>query len=253
MSRLRHSKGVKAGALSGVHRLEVDKPHPFKPEEERKHGGHIGGKGEHSKLGRKRGGTVKKKRDDGGNVTVASKTAQGKPPSEGPFSDDLKRMRDILTQYSMGKKSRAAGPVDSQEGLPVKSRTWYGSPTDDKFDDRLESRARGGHVGHGHHGTDATPDRGMKYGTPVQDTPMTGRDSGYHGKGNIEDSLKDGGKVKWLQHAINPKHKGMEQAAAKKTGQSTHAYMEKHKHDSGKSGARARLGLRLSTMSKHKD
>ena len=29
--------------------------------------------------------------------------------------------------------------------------------------------------------------------------------------------------------------------------------MESHKHDSGKSGARARLGLRLSAMSKHKD
>jgi hypothetical protein len=176
MSRLRHSKGVKAGALSGVHRLEVDKPRPFKPEEERKHGGHIGGKGEHSKLGRKRGGSC---------------------------------------------------------------------------------HAKGGHVGHGHHGTDATPDRGMKYGTPVQDMPMAGTGSGYGGKfalgkGHVEDSLKDGGKVKWIQRAINPKHKGMEQAAAKKTGQSTHAYMEKHKHDAGAAGSRARLGLRLSAMAKHK-
>jgi hypothetical protein len=175
MSRLRHSKGVKAGALSGVHRLEVDKPHPFKPEEERKHGGHIGGKGEHSKLGRKRGGSC---------------------------------------------------------------------------------HAKGGHVGHGHHGTDATPDRGMKYGTPVQDMPMAGTDSGYGGKfalgkGHVEDSLKDGGKVKWIQKAI--RHPGSEGRAAHKAGMSTNSFMEKHKHDSGKSGARARLGLRLSAMSKHKD
>ncbi len=55
---------------------------------------------------------------------------------------------------------------------------------------------------------------------------------------------------KWIQKAI--KHPGAEKAAAKRAGLSTHAYMEKHKHDSGKSGARARLGLRLSGMAKGK-
>jgi len=52
----------------------------------------------------------------------------------------------------------------------------------------------------------------------------------------------------WIQGAI--KHPGAEKRAAKAAGMSTHAYMEKHKHDSGKSGARARLGLTLSKMNK---
>ena len=63
----------------------------------------------------------------------------------------------------------------------------------------------------------------------------------------------DGGKINWIKSAIKPEHKGMEKRAAHKAGESTHEYMESHKHDSGKSGARARLGLRLSAMSKHKD
>lgn len=53
---------------------------------------------------------------------------------------------------------------------------------------------------------------------------------------------------KWIKKAI--KHPGVEKAAAKRAGMSTHAYMEKHKHDSGKAGARARLGLRLSAMAR---
>lgn len=53
-------------------------------------------------------------------------------------------------------------------------------------------------------------------------------------------------KKHWIQGAI--KHPGAEKKAAKRSGMSTHAYMEKHKHDSGKSGARARLGLRLESM-----
>ena len=174
-----------AGALSGVHRKDVaEHPskgvYPFKPDEEKKHGGKIHGHAHHHKLGRKRGGSVKKKTDG----------------------------------------------IVGQDGKPS------------------------------NHGTDSTADRGMKYGTPVQDTPMAGTESGYggkfaHGKGHIEDSLKDGGKVKWIQKAIS--HPGAEKRAAHKAGMSTHAYMEKHKHDSGKSGARARLGLRLSAMAKHKD
>jgi len=172
-----------AGSLSGVHRKQVDKPHPFKPDEEKKHGGKIHGKHEHHKLGRKRGGHVKKK-------------------SDGIIGQD-------------GKSSE--------------------------------------------HGTGDTPDRGLRYSSHTQGVPMADNKSGNRfgfksGKeSRIEDSLKDGGKVKWLQNAINPAHKGMEQRAAKKAGLSTHEFMEKHKHDSGKSGARARLGLRLSAMAKHKD
>ena len=85
---------------------------------------------------------------------------------------------------------------------------------------------------------------------------MSGTESGYggktaFGKGHIEDSLKDGGKVKWIQRMHLKK--GAETAAAHKAGMSTHSYMEKHKHDSGKAGKRARLGLTLSGMHKHKD
>ena len=52
----------------------------------------------------------------------------------------------------------------------------------------------------------------------------------------------------WIAKAI--KKPGVEKAAAKKAGMSTHAYMEKHKHDSGKAGKRARLGLTLSGLKK---
>lgn len=54
----------------------------------------------------------------------------------------------------------------------------------------------------------------------------------------------------WIQGAI--KHPGAEKRAAKRAGMSTHAYMEEHKDSPGKAGARARLGLRLSSMAKHK-
>jgi len=52
----------------------------------------------------------------------------------------------------------------------------------------------------------------------------------------------------WIAKAI--KHPGVEKAAAKRAGMSTHAYMETHKGDSGTAGKRARLGLSLSRMSK---
>ena len=55
-------------------------------------------------------------------------------------------------------------------------------------------------------------------------------------------------KRKWIKGAI--KHPGVEKAAAKRAGESTHEYMEQHKNSPGKAGARARLGLRLSRMAK---
>lgn len=55
-------------------------------------------------------------------------------------------------------------------------------------------------------------------------------------------------KKRWISSAI--RHPGAERNAAKRAGMSTHAYMEKHKGDSGKAGARARLGLRLEAMRK---
>lgn len=53
---------------------------------------------------------------------------------------------------------------------------------------------------------------------------------------------------KWISKAI--KHPGAEKRAAARAGMSTHAYMEKHKHDSGTAGRRAGLGLTLSRMRK---
>jgi hypothetical protein len=52
----------------------------------------------------------------------------------------------------------------------------------------------------------------------------------------------------WIKAAVNPAHKGIEQHAAARAGESTHAYMEAHKADPGAAGARARLGLRLEGM-----
>lgn len=54
----------------------------------------------------------------------------------------------------------------------------------------------------------------------------------------------------WIAGAI--RHPGAEKKAAAAAGESTHAYMEEHKNSPGKAGARARLGLRLSAMSKGK-
>ena len=54
--------------------------------------------------------------------------------------------------------------------------------------------------------------------------------------------------AKWISKAI--KHPGVEKAAAKRAGESTHAYMEAHKDDKGTVGKRARLGLTLSKMRK---
>jgi hypothetical protein len=50
----------------------------------------------------------------------------------------------------------------------------------------------------------------------------------------------------WIKGAI--KHPGIEKRAAKRAGESTHKYMEQHKHSAGKAGERARLGLKLSAM-----
>ena len=46
---------------------------------------------------------------------------------------------------------------------------------------------------------------------------------------------------RWIQSAV--KKPGSLTAAAKKAGMSTQAYAQKHKHDSGKTGARARLAI----------
>lgn len=52
--------------------------------------------------------------------------------------------------------------------------------------------------------------------------------------------------AKWIQRAI--KHPGRMKKAAARAGESTHEYMEKHKHSSGSLGRAARLGLTLSRM-----
>ena len=53
---------------------------------------------------------------------------------------------------------------------------------------------------------------------------------------------------KWIASAI--KHPGRMKRAAAKAGVSTQTYMREHAGDSGSLGAAARLGLRLSRMSK---
>lgn len=53
-------------------------------------------------------------------------------------------------------------------------------------------------------------------------------------------------KKKWIKSAI--KKPGALTASAKKAGESVHAFAEKHKHDSGKTGNRSRLALTLSNM-----
>ena len=54
----------------------------------------------------------------------------------------------------------------------------------------------------------------------------------------------------WIAGAI--KHPGAETKSAKRAGMTTHEYAEKHKHDKGTAGKRARLALTLSKISKKK-
>lgn len=53
-------------------------------------------------------------------------------------------------------------------------------------------------------------------------------------------------KSKWIAGAV--KHPGVETAAAKRAGETTHQYMEQHKNDPGTAGKRARLGLTFEGM-----
>lgn len=90
---------------------------------------------------------------------------------------------------------------------------------------------------------------------PDMDAPKKkrgGKVSKVHGGKPKErlDKRSRGGGEKWIQGAI--KHPGAEKKAAAKAGVSTNEYMEEHKHDSGKAGSRARLGLTLSKMAKNK-
>jgi hypothetical protein len=56
---------------------------------------------------------------------------------------------------------------------------------------------------------------------------------------------------KWIQSAI--KHPGSFTKSAKKAGKSVGAFAEEHKHDSGKTGSRARLAITLRGMSHKKN
>lgn len=57
-------------------------------------------------------------------------------------------------------------------------------------------------------------------------------------------------KKKWIAGAV--KHPGALRKAAKSAGMSTMEYASKHAHDSGKTGARARLALTFSKLRKKK-
>ncbi len=56
-------------------------------------------------------------------------------------------------------------------------------------------------------------------------------------------------KEHWIQGAI--KHPGALKASAKRAGESTRQFAQQHKHDAGKTGARARMALTLMKMSQH--
>jgi hypothetical protein len=75
--------------------------------------------------------------------------------------------------------------------------------------------------------------------------------SGDSGSTGFRTTVNVGGRKvakNWIAGAI--KHPGVERKAAKKAGMSTQGYMQAHKHDSGKAGARARLGITLTSMHK---
>lgn len=57
-------------------------------------------------------------------------------------------------------------------------------------------------------------------------------------------------KKNWVKGAI--KHPGAFKAQAERAGESTREFAQEHKHDSGKTGQRARLAITLMGMS-HKD
>lgn len=52
-------------------------------------------------------------------------------------------------------------------------------------------------------------------------------------------------KKRWVKDAIDPEHKGDFRKKAEAAGMSTAAFAEKHEHDSGKTGAQARLAKTL--------
>jgi hypothetical protein len=58
-------------------------------------------------------------------------------------------------------------------------------------------------------------------------------------------------KSKWIKKATEGAH-GQFRAKAEKAGESTRAYAEEHKGDSGKTGAQARLALNLMEAGKHR-
>jgi hypothetical protein len=53
---------------------------------------------------------------------------------------------------------------------------------------------------------------------------------------------------KWISKAITPSHKGEFRAKAEAAGKSTREFAKEHEHDSGKTGAQARLAETLMGM-----
>jgi hypothetical protein len=53
---------------------------------------------------------------------------------------------------------------------------------------------------------------------------------------------------KWIQRAINPAHKGVLTAKAKRAGMTPMQFAAKHKHDSGLTGQQSRLALTLRSV-----
>jgi hypothetical protein len=143
MSRLRHSKGISAKGEGTT----------FVPDDGMKYGtklqdgDYMANGGAAKKLGRKR------KREDGGGVSNVRKTT---PSDDRPHSEEIYEPEHLLKgrgktvplgpNWGQDKPiTFAPKPVDWQHTLPTK-RTWYGSPTGEKYDDRLEGKAKGGKV-----------------------------------------------------------------------------------------------------------
>jgi hypothetical protein len=62
--------------------------------------------------------------------------------------------------------------------------------------------------------------------------------------------MADGRKHRWIKAAINPAHKGQFRRKAEAAGESTREFAKQHEHDSGKTGAQARLAETLMGMHK---
>lgn len=148
-----------------------------------------------------------------------------------------------------GASLEGAGSCEALDGVAPRLRRKHGggvSVTEGRsasarHDRPVRNRASGGASGHGLPGPS---DDFKEYDTPDRENNR------YPGPGTLDiikdrskPSKKDGG---WIKGAV--KHPGVFSAAAKRAGESTHAFAEEHKGDGGTKGKRARLALTFEKM-----